>query len=141
MDPENLDIGPKVKRLAQGGSITKGEEVYFEFETVDGARVPLHTDYGTLSQIVTGLQSFGQMAQNDQKGRPAGTNMEEIVQPWRARAFKAGWAHDGSQAAIHFQTYEGVPVMVAMPPNLVAELRDALEDLASRRPRAPRPQN
>ncbi len=69
------------------------------------------------------------MALNDQQGRPAGTNLGQVITTWRVTSLRTGLAMDGSHVAVQFQTTAGMPLLIALTNHHAAELAKQLQEV------------
>jgi hypothetical protein len=121
-----------VAMLSGGGSINHGEQIAFVFNLQDGGQERFKCEYTQLHKIVDGLRSFGQMANNDRAGRPAGTDLGEIIHPYVVQNFRTGRGID--EIGIQFSTQEGIPVTMTLPLPLAEKLIEHLALELGRKP-------
>ena len=108
--------------LARAGSLHSGEVVTFTFAAEGVGAITLNCPHHVLPQIVAGLSSAGQLAEHDRRGRPSGTKLNDIIQPYDVQSNpRIGRTSDGT-LMVGFVAQSGFPIGIAMAPDQAISL-------------------
>jgi hypothetical protein len=80
---------------------------------------PFYCSFEALPKIIGALRLFGELTEKARRLQPG--EPLEIVLPYRATKVRTGYDLHTKQIVAQFQTTEGIPVMIAMPPTLAEE--------------------
>jgi hypothetical protein len=119
-----------IRRVDRWASSDAGDMIQLEAATEDGSKVVLRTSYDLAARLAQAIIQAAGIAEKKQKQMP-GQGIE-LVTPYMATDVQAGSSVDRKVVALNFQTTEGVPIQVAMPPNVARDTIARLSDELSR---------
>jgi hypothetical protein len=119
-----------IRRVDRWASSDAGDMIQLEAATEDGSKVVLRTSYDLAARLAQAIIQAAGIAEKKQKQMP-GQGIE-LVTPYMVTDVQAGSSVDRKVVALNFQTTEGVPIQVAMPPNVARDTIARLSDELSR---------
>jgi hypothetical protein len=108
-----------IKRVARWAASDRGDVI--QLETIDENQKPviLRMEFQDVSRFAQAVVSAAMIAEQRQRTIP---NQDlKVVSPWMAVEIQSGTSGDGKIVALIFQTTEGVPIEVAMSPEIARE--------------------
>jgi len=105
-----------IKRVAQWAASDRGDVI--QLETIDENQKPviLRMEFQDVSRFAQAVVRAAMIAEQRQGAIPK--QDLKVVSPWMAVEIDSGTSGDGKIVALIFQTTEGVPIEVAMSPEI-----------------------
>ena len=108
-----------VTRVTRWASSNLGDAIQLETIVKDESRIILRSAYKDIARLTQAIFSAAHLAQQKQRAIP-NQNLE-LMSPWVATSMRSTLSIGGQYVGLVYRTTEGVPIQLAMSPELARE--------------------